>query len=143
MESERTRLYQTFEDTVLNVQRKSNLSNVHLEQMLSQYMELFEIKKQQFIAVLQASNLDPVILSNVTKKLDDVLTAKNEQIEELKYETMKIIKTHNDLIRVYEEKLRKMNLPESELKLEPIILQPQFGLQSMQVSTAPADLIVQ
>jgi hypothetical protein len=89
--------------------------------------------------VLRQSNLDPTILHNVTQKLDDVLTAKNEQIKEMKYECAKITKAHNDLVRVYEDKLREFGIPESELDLEPLVeLDPQLA----GAGNVPAGLIV-
>lgn len=131
-ESERDRLYATFEDTVNKVQFQSNDKNVILEKMLEEYRDIFEVKKSQFTSVLRASNLDPVVLSNVTKKLDDVLSSKNDQLSELKYEIAKVQKAHDDLVRVYESKLRELGIPEDQLGLEPLI-----GSSS----SAPADLI--
>lgn len=141
VDAERGRLYAHFEETVLGVQRRAAARNDGLESLLDEYSELFDIKKAQFTSVLRASNLDPLVLSSVTKKLDDVLAAKNEQIEELKYERAKVTKAHNDLVRVYEAKLRKMGVPEEQLHLEPIIHTAQF--HGAGTSTAPADLIVQ
>merc|ERR1719296_315223 len=69
-ELERDRLYAEFEGTVLKVQYKSNDKNVVLERMLDEYRDIFEVKKAQFTSVLRASNLDPVVLQNVTKKLE-------------------------------------------------------------------------
>lgn len=131
-EAERDRLYATFEDTVLTVQHNSNDKNVILEKMLEEYRDIFEVKKAQFTSVLRASNLDPVVLQNVTKKLDDVLSSKNDQISELKYEIAKVQKAHDDLVRVYEHKLVELGVPQEELGLEPLI-----GTSG----SAPADLI--
>lgn len=131
-EEERDRMYSSFEKTVLDVQAKRSVKNEVLERMLDEYKDHFEVKKAQFTSVLRASNLDPVVLQNVTKKLDDVLTSKNEQVNELKYEVAKIQKAHDDLVRVYEKKLRELGVPDDELNLEEII----GGL-----GTAPADLI--
>jgi len=131
-EQERDRLYDTFEETVLKVHGKSNMKNLILEKMLDEYKDVFEVKKAQFTSVLRASNLDPVVLQNVTKKLDDVLTSKNEQIQELKYEIAKVQKAHDDLLRVYETKLKEFGISPEELGLEGII---------GSMGTAPADLI--
>lgn len=131
-EAERDRLYDTFEETVLTVHGKSNMKNLILEKMLDEYKDVFEVKKAQFTSVLRASNLDPVVLQNVTKKLDDVLTSKNEQIQELKYEIAKVQKAHDDLLRVYDTKLKEFGINPEELGLEPLI-----GA----TGTAPADLI--
>jgi chromosome segregation ATPase len=139
LEHERDHLYNTFESTVVSIRDRSEHKNKVLEQMLDEYKEKFETKRTEFTSVLRASNPDPVVLHNVTKKLDDVLTAKNEQIKELKYETAKVTKAHNDLVRVYEDKLRALGIPDNELGLEPLIaMDPsQSG-----PGNAPADLLV-
>lgn len=131
-EEERARLYEQFEGTVLKVQNKSDSKNVVLEKMLDEYRDIFEVKKAQFTSVLRASNLDPVVLQNVTKKLDDVLSSKHDQITELKYEIAKVQKAHDDLVRVYESKLAELGVPKDQLGLEPLI-----GVGG----TGPADLI--
>lgn len=131
-ENKREKLYEGFEETVISVQKYGGVRNTVLERMLDEYKDLFEVKKSQFTSVLQASNLDPVVLQNVTKKLDDVLTNKNEQVNELRYELAKISKAHDDLVRVYESKLRELGVPEEELNLEPLI---------GELGTSPADLI--
>merc|ERR1712179_393239 len=100
--------------------------------MLDEYRDIFEVKKSQFTSVLRASNLDPVVLQNVTKKLDDVLSSKHDQINELKYEIAKVQKAHDDLVRVYEAKLLELGVPKEQLGLEPLL-----GASG----TAPADLI--
>lgn len=132
-EAERDMMYSSFEDTVMRVAHKSNDKNVVLEKMLDEYRDIFEVKKAQFTSVLRASNLDPVVLQSVTKKLDDVLSSKNDQLAELKYEIAKIQKAHDDLVRVYESKLRELGVPADQLNLEPLI-----GGGS---GSAPADLI--
>lgn len=42
--------------------------------------------------ILKSTNLDPVVLSNLTKRLEDVLGAKNEHIKDLKYDLAKVTK---------------------------------------------------
>lgn len=133
MELERNKLFELFEEIIIDVQNKANSKNNQLSGLLAQYQDVFDMKKQQFTAVLKASNLDPVVLQNVTRKLDDVLTSKSEQIQELKYETAKVSKAHDDLVRVYEAKLRHLGVPQEELNLEPLLNQG---------NSVPADLII-
>ena len=52
------------------------------------------MQKTQFTQVLRAANLDPVMLQTVTRKLDEVLSAKNEQLSDLQYETQRLTKAH-------------------------------------------------
>jgi hypothetical protein len=104
---------------------------------------VFETKKAQFASILRASRLDPVVLQSVTKKLDAVLTAKNEQIDDLRYECAKVTKAHNDLVRVYESKLRGFGIPADELHLRDIIADSENGGGvGTTAGSAPADLIV-
>jgi chromosome segregation ATPase len=138
LERERTRLYENFEHTVMSVHQRSNRKNMVLEKVLEEYKDVFETKKAQFGAVLRASNLDPVVLTDVTKKLDDVLSSKTEMINDLKYERAKISKSHNDLVRVYESKLTSFGIPRDELRLRDMITGPS----ARGTGTAPADLIV-
>lgn len=139
LEQERDRLYSAFESTVVSIRDRSEAKNRVLEQVLDEHRDVFETKKAEFTSVLRASNPDPVVLHNVTKQLDDVLTAKNEQIKELKYEVAKITKAHNDLVLVYEDKLRALGIPDTELGMEPLI-----GLDAAVCGpgNAPADLLV-
>lgn len=121
MENERDRLYRTFEETVLSVDRASSSRNLELSRHLESLLEQFEVKKAQFSSVLRASSLDPLVLTHVTKKLDDVLSAKNEHMEEITYQIAKMTKAHNDVVRVYQAKLAKLGIPEDQLDLEEII----------------------
>jgi len=133
VQRQRDALYATFEDIVLSVQAQANTKNDALEHMLNDLQDQYRVKNAQFGAVLRASNLDPVVLQNVTRKLDDVLTAKNEQIDELRYEVAKVTKAHNDLVRIYETKLAALGIPKGELNIEPTI-----GL----ANTVPANLVM-
>lgn len=133
VQRQRDVLYTTFEDVVLSVQAQAEGRNDALGHMLHSLQDQYRVKNAQFGAVLRASSLDPVVLQNVTRKLDDVLTAKNEQIDELRYEVAKVTKAHNDLVRVYETKLAALGVPKGELNIEPSI-----GL----ANTVPANLVM-
>ncbi len=129
---QRDTLYREFENIVLSVQRQSGARNHRLEAMLTDLQDQYRVKNAQFGAVLKASNLDPVVLQNVTRKLDDVLSAKSEQIDDLRYEVAKASKAYADLVRVYESKLRELNIP-SEIDVKD----PDVSL----ANTVPAGLI--
>lgn len=55
--------------------------------------------------ILKATNLDPAALANLTRRLEDVLNTKNDQIKDLQYELAKVSKAHLDLNQVYRAKL--------------------------------------
>ena len=105
VEKERDELYEKFESTIYDVQQKSGFKNILLERKLQAINESLEKKEAQLSEVLAAANLDPNMLGQVSKKLDDVLDAKNGAIKDLQYELARVTKAHNDVIRVYESKL--------------------------------------
>ena len=87
------------------MQQKTGFKNILLERKLQAINESLEKKEAQLSEVLAAANLDPNMLGQVSKKLDDVLDAKNGAIKDLQYELARVTKAHNDVIRVYESKL--------------------------------------
>ena len=105
VEKERDELYEKFESTIYDVQQKSGFKNILLERKLQAINESLEKKESQLSEVIHAANLDPNLLGTVSKKLDDVLDAKNGAIKDLQYELARVTKAHNDVIRVYESKL--------------------------------------
>eukprot|EP00002_Diphylleia_rotans_P039855 TRINITY_DN934_c0_g1_i5.p1 TRINITY_DN934_c0_g1~~TRINITY_DN934_c0_g1_i5.p1 ORF type:complete len:474 (+),score=144.75 TRINITY_DN934_c0_g1_i5:54-1475(+) len=120
VQKERDELYDRFVSTIYDVQQKSGFRNLILEKKLETVQESLEKKEAQLSEVLAASNLDPQSLGAVTKKLDDVLEAKNNSIKDLQYELHRVTKAHNDLIRVYEAKLREFGVPVEELGFRPL-----------------------
>ena len=60
--------------------------------------ESLEKKEAQLSEVLAAANLDPNMLGTVSKKLDDVLDAKNSAIKDLQYELARVTKAHKNAV---------------------------------------------
>ncbi len=131
---ERDDLYEKFESTIYDVQQKSGFKNIILERKLQVVDESLEKKEAQLSEVLAAANLDPNMLGTVSKKLDDVLDAKNSAIKDLQYELARVTKAHNDVIRVYESKLTEFGIPVEELGFRPLVTK---------TSTMAAGLVVQ
>jgi hypothetical protein len=63
-----------------------------LEKKVESLKENLEKRELQVNEVLKATNLDPAALASLTKRLEDVLTAKNDQIKELQYDLAKVTK---------------------------------------------------
>jgi len=133
VEKERDELYEKFESTIYDVQQKSGFKNILLERKLQAINESLEKKEAQLSEVLAAANLDPNMLGAVSKKLDDVLDAKNGAIKDLQYELARVTKAHNDVIRVYESKLTEFGIPVEELGFRPLLTN---------TGTGPAGLVV-
>ena len=133
VEKERDELYDKFENTIYDVQQKSGFKNILLERKLQAINESLEKKESQLSEVINAANLDPNLLGTVSKKLDDVLDAKNGAIKDLQYELARVTKAHNDVIRVYESKLTEFGIPVEELGFRPLVTS---------TGTGPAGLVV-
>jgi len=133
VEKERDELYEKFESTIYDVQQKSGFKNILLERKLQAINESLEKKESQLSEVIHAANLDPNLLGTVSKKLDDVLDAKNGAIKDLQYELARVTKAHNDVIRVYESKLTEFGIPVEELGFRPLVTS---------TGTGPAGLVV-
>jgi len=133
LQDECKELYETFQEVVLSVQKQAQAENSRLGGHLKSRQEIFEKKKAQFSTLLEHADMDSTVLQKITAKLDAELTEKNAEAKELSYENAKISKAHDDLVRVYEAKLKAFGIPEQERNLRPL---------QGSTSTAPADLIV-
>lgn len=122
VEKERQELYENFVERIMGVQQKTNFKNLILEKKVSSLKESLEKKELQVNEILKATNLDPAALSNLTRRLEEVLEGKNQQIKEIQYELCKITKSHNDMVRVYEAKLTQYSIPVEELGFKPIMV---------------------
>ncbi|CAE7227074.1 DRC4 [Symbiodinium natans] len=121
MEKERDDLYKRFKKAVQEIQRKAELGkNVVLEKKLETLSQQFDEKQAQLTEVLTNARLDPTIVGNVTKKLEQVLGAKNRQIKDLQYQVHQATKQYNDTIRVYESKLGSLGVDPEEIGFEAI-----------------------
>jgi len=134
IEKERDELYEKFEATIYDVQQRSGFKNILLERKLQAMDESLEKKESQLSEVIHAANLDPNLLGTVSKKLDDVLDAKNGAIKDLQYELSRVTKAHNDVIRVYESKLTEFGIPVEELGFRPLVTNSGTGPAGLVVS---------
>jgi hypothetical protein len=92
VERERDELYEKFVDRVIGVQQKTGFKNSILEKKVELLKESLEKKEIQISEVLKATNLNPSALSSLTKRLEEVLSTKNQQIKELQYDLSKVTK---------------------------------------------------
>merc|ERR1711981_142754 len=121
LDKERDDLYRRFQKAVKEIQRKAELGkNVVLEKKLEVLTSQFDEKQGQLTEVLAAAKLDPSIVASVTKKLEQVLGAKNRQIKDLQYQVHQCTKAYNDTIRVYESKLPALGVNPEEIGFEEI-----------------------
>jgi len=121
LEKEREDLYRRFQKAVREIQKKAELGkNTVLEKKLDVLTAQLDEKQAQLTEVLQDAHLDPAVVANVTKKLEQVLGSKNRQIKDLQYQVHQCTKAYNDTIRVYEAKLPALGIDPEEIGFEPI-----------------------
>ncbi|XP_059926892.1 dynein regulatory complex subunit 4 [Gadus macrocephalus] len=139
IQAERDELYTKFTQAIQEVQQKSGFKNLLLERKLTALTDCLEKKEAQLNEVLSASNMDPMALGVVTRKLEEVLDSKNIAIKDLQYELARTCKAHNDLLRTYEAKLRAFGIPVEELGFTPL----ESTLAGQTLGQGPAGLVSQ
>ena len=70
IQAERDELYTKFTQAIQEVQQKSGFKNLLLERKLTALTDCLEKKEAQLNEVLSASNMDPMALGVVTRKLE-------------------------------------------------------------------------
>ena len=118
---ERDGVYTRFQDSILEVQQKVGLKNLILEKKLETIQETLEAKDIQLHQVITAANLSPEALAQVNSSLEDVETAKNEQINGIQAELKKIREAHSNMVKTYEGKLFEFGIPVEELGFDPLV----------------------
>ncbi|CAH8578532.1 unnamed protein product [Schistosoma intercalatum] len=137
IEAERNDLYEKFVLAIQEVQQKCGLKNILLEKRLTALTETIEKKEAQLSEVLSASNLDPISMATVSRKLGDILDSKNGTIKELQYELARVCKAHNDLLLACESKLQQFGIPFQELGFRPL----KTTLNTQKLGHGPAGLV--
>jgi hypothetical protein len=130
-EFERNKIYDTFEDTIGDVQRKSEFKNVVLEQRLGKMAASHEEKVFAIRAL--CAEVDPVMVQRVTHELDHAVDQRNAMIHDMEYHLALVHKTHNDTVRTLTEKLQQLGIPDEDARIAKLI--------HSQVSSLPAGLL--
>lgn len=119
-EKERDRLYEQFQRAVYDVQQKTGFKNLLLERKLAAATDSLEKKEAQLSEVLTSANLEPSVLGAVSKRLEEVVNAKDASIRELQSELNRVTVAHNRLLSGMESKLAEFGVPSEELGFRPI-----------------------
>ena len=129
-------LYDTFTDTVKEVQAKSDFKNLVLEQKLQGLGQNIEKADVQLQEVIHASQIESGEVAGITSSISDMLETKNSHISDLQYSVVRMAKAYNDGLRTYGEILKNHGIPEEEFE--------KMGFVRAQTDTSavPAGLIV-
>lgn len=110
------------EATIYDVQQKSSFHSLILEKKLTALAEDLEKKETALHEVLTSMNMRPTVVGNVSKKLEDVLMAKNSQLKELEAELNKVKDQYYNTVHLYETTMRNYDVPLEELGFVPAVV---------------------
>ena len=112
LEQERDALYDQFETSIHDVRQKTEFRAFVLEEKVKKLHKELEQKEMQLQRVMQEANMDDTAIA---AKIEDVVAVKNARINQLEVELAKVQRAHNDILRVYEQKMEKFGIPKEEL----------------------------
>jgi hypothetical protein len=133
VQQERDELYQKFERTIHDVQKKTTFKNQLLETKVGALHETIEKKDAQLREIMKVSKLDENTLGSITSTMEDVIEEKNKQIRDLQFDCEKLKKAHNDLVRTISDKLQQYGIPPEELGMRTVF--------PSNTTSAPAGLV--
>ena len=116
---ERDLLKRRLERDIYKTQQKLGFKNLLLEQKIETLEEEVEKKEIALHEVLVSTNLQPEVLGDVSRRLEDILLSKNENVKELEERLTEIKKMHYDAIHLYESRLHEYQIVPQELGFEP------------------------
>ena len=125
-------MYDSFEQTIDEVARKSDFKNIALGQRLDEKTGKYRQRQEMMREVATAANLDPSMLANITMGVDQAFQEKAGLVRRLQQEVARVTKSHNDVVRTYQAKLSSYGIPEEELQLRKLMTE---------TSTVPAGLV--
>jgi len=116
VERERDELYNTFEDSIKRVHQQSEFHNQALEQRLRSAETSAEKSAHQVEEIIRAANLDANEMGRVMTSLSQMLSAKDDALQDIKFLVAKLKKNFNDALSTYDAKFRELGIPSSEVE---------------------------
>lgn len=83
-----------------------------------------------------AAPIDQASLNLLTTRVSETLDNKTQLVKNLQYELSRVIKAHNDMLRVYEAKMAEWNIPTEELGFRPLMVKVGGGKEQQQDGVA-------
>eukprot|EP01083_Nonionella_stella_P064759 169081_1 len=101
----------------INAETGNEANDNERKEKLEQMQNQFTLKQNQLNKILNGAKLDKVVIRHLTNKLNTIVDHKNTQIDEQRYQINKTQKMHDDLLRVYQSKIKEISpdVPEHEL----------------------------
>lgn len=120
IKEEKDELHGKLETTVYSVQQKTGFQNLLLEKKIEAMSQDLEKTESALAEVLASTNLQPEIIGDIKHNLEDVLMAKNKEIQKLEDSLADLKNRYGHTINLYETKLVEHNIPIEELGFTPV-----------------------
>lgn len=130
---ERDQLKIKFEEAILELQQKTGLKNVILERRIVELQKDIEKREAIMGEFFSVSGMEP---HNLSLRFEKLLQAKNEKIQDLRYELARVCKAHDDLLETYDAKMVQFGIPKEELGFKPFRISTP-----MKLGAGPANLV--
>lgn len=120
LKDETGQLTDKLQATIYKVQQKTGFKNLLLEKKLEAMSQDLEKTESALAEVLASTNLRPEIIGDIKHNLEDVLMAKNKQVQKLEDSLADLKQAYANTINVYEEKLAEHSIPREQLGFTPV-----------------------
>jgi hypothetical protein len=116
VERERDQLYNSFEESIDRVKQQSEFHNQALAQRLRAAETSAEKAGHQVEEIVRAANLDQSEMARVMDTLNQMLSAKDDALRDVRFLVVKLQKTYNDSLETFYAKLKDLGIPDAELQ---------------------------
>lgn len=138
IERDRDAIYNGFEEAIQRVRGQTEFQNQALEQRLISAEANVGKAALQVEEIIHAANLDGNEVARMMSNLNQMLSAKDELLKELKFTLVKMQKGFNDSYEAFIAKMKDLGIPQSEIDAMG------FRLENLPLSstTAPVAALV-
>lgn len=112
---ERDELFNSFADSIQRVQQQSEFQNQTLESRLRYAEGIVEKASGQVEEIIHAANLDPSEMARVMASLNQMLSAKEDALKDVRFLVVKLKKSFNDTLETFSAKMKQLGIPENEI----------------------------
>lgn len=119
LEKERDELKEKLHSSIYDVQQKTGFRNLLLEKKIESVSQDVEKTEAALSELLLSANLRPEAVRGLQHTLEDVLLAKNKQIQQLDDKLNELKRRYADAVTKFEGKLSEYRIPKEELGFVP------------------------
>ncbi|XP_061736717.1 dynein regulatory complex subunit 4-like isoform X2 [Nerophis ophidion] len=119
VEEERDALLRKQTEVLLDMQQRSGLKEMLLDQKLALLTESVDKKEAQLLATLSSANIHPAASAAATTRLEDTLRSKRVAIKNLQEELDRQVQEYNKTLQRCREQLEALSVPSYDFLLTP------------------------